>query len=44
MAKFCYIGEDHPKIARLENDPHHHDSWVALAGYAACGAEIELSK
>jgi hypothetical protein len=32
------------KIARLENDPSHHDSWVDLAGYAACGAEIELSK
>jgi hypothetical protein len=32
------------KIARLENDPGHHDSWVDLAGYAACGAEIELSK
>lgn len=30
------------KIARLENDPRHADSWVDLAGYAACGAEIAL--
>lgn len=30
------------KIARLENTPDHKDSWVDLAGYAACGAEIEL--
>lgn len=28
------------KIARLENQPNHQDSWVDLAGYAACGAEI----
>lgn len=28
------------KIARLEYDPGHHDSWVDLAGYAACGGEI----
>lgn len=28
------------KIARLENDPGHHDSWVDLAGYAACGGEL----
>jgi hypothetical protein len=28
------------KIARLENDPSHLDSWTDLAGYAACGAEI----
>ena len=32
------------KIARLENDPNHADSWVDLAGYAACGAEIETAK
>jgi len=31
------------KIARLENDPKHADSWVDLAGYAACGAEIETA-
>lgn len=28
------------KIARLENQPAHLDSWIDLAGYAACGAEI----
>lgn len=28
------------KIARLENDPSHLDSWVDLAGYAACGGEV----
>lgn len=28
------------KIARLENDPTHHDSWVDVAGYAACGGEL----
>ena len=32
------------KIARLENDPGHADSWIDLAGYAACGAEIETAK
>lgn len=31
------------KIARLENTPNHQDSWVDLAGYAACGAEIALA-
>ena len=30
------------KIARLENAPDHADSWVDLAGYAACGAEIAV--
>lgn len=28
------------KIARLANDPSHHDSWVDVAGYAACGGEL----
>lgn len=28
------------KIARVEYDPSHLDSWVDLAGYAACGAEV----
>lgn len=28
------------KIARLQNDTGHHDSWVDLAGYAACGGEL----
>lgn len=27
------------KIARLKNNPTHRDSWVDLAGYAACGGE-----
>jgi hypothetical protein len=30
------------KLARLENQPDHMDSWVDLAGYAACGAEIAV--
>lgn len=28
------------KIARLASDSGHMDSWVDLAGYAACGGEI----
>lgn len=28
------------KIARLENTPTHNDSWVDLAGYAACGGSL----
>lgn len=28
------------KISRLSNNPAHMDSWVDLAGYAACGGEI----
>jgi hypothetical protein len=28
------------KIARLKGNPLHLDSWVDLAGYAACGAEV----
>lgn len=28
------------KVARLENQPNHPDSWTDIAGYAACGAEI----
>jgi hypothetical protein len=28
------------KIARLRNSPDHEDSWVDLAGYAACGSEV----
>ena len=28
------------KTARLASSPNHEDSWVDLAGYAACGAEI----
>ncbi|MFZ2190082.1 MAG: DUF6378 domain-containing protein [Candidatus Magasanikiibacteriota bacterium] len=30
------------KIARLKHSPEHRDSWVDLAGYAACGAECGL--
>ena len=32
------------KVARLKNSPNHRDSWVDLAGYAACGAECGLKK
>lgn len=32
------------KIARLKADKTHKDSWVDLAGYAACGAECALPK
>lgn len=28
------------KVARLENQPHHDDSWIDIAGYAACGANL----
>lgn len=28
------------KIARLQGNPGHADSWVDVAGYAACGGEI----
>lgn len=27
------------KVARLEETPDHDDSWIDIAGYAACGAE-----
>jgi hypothetical protein len=27
------------KVARLEETPVHLDSWIDIAGYAACGAE-----
>lgn len=30
------------KVARLKNSPDHRDSWVDIAGYAACGAECGL--
>lgn len=32
------------KIARLKHSPDHRDSWVDIAGYAACGAECGLKK
>ncbi len=28
------------KVARLSASPDHEDSWVDIAGYAACGGEI----
>jgi hypothetical protein len=28
------------KAARLANDPEHRDSWVDIAGYAACGGTL----
>lgn len=28
------------KIARIAENPQHMDSWVDLAGYAACGGEL----
>lgn len=28
------------KIARLENQPVHDDSWIDIAGYAACGNNL----
>lgn len=28
------------KLARLRHNPTHEDSWVDLAGYAACGMEV----
>lgn len=28
------------KLARLVNTPDHKDSWVDIAGYAACGNEV----
>lgn len=30
------------KVARLKNSPDHKDSWIDIAGYAACGAECAL--
>jgi hypothetical protein len=30
------------KVARLSTNPTHKDSWIDLAGYAACGAGIAL--
>lgn len=28
------------KIARAKSNPSHADNWVDLAGYAACGGEL----
>lgn len=32
------------KLARIEESPGHEDSWVDLAGYAACGAEVSTAQ
>lgn len=32
------------KIARLEFDPDHYDSWVDLAGYAATGYQAQKNR
>lgn len=32
------------KMSRIENTPAHLDSWVDLAGYAACGYECAEKK
>jgi hypothetical protein len=32
------------KMARLVETPNHYDSWVDLAGYAACGSQVECKK
>lgn len=32
------------KIARIQNGKDHEDNWIDLAGYAACGGEIESEK
>ena len=31
------------KLARIQHDPTHEDSWVDIAGYAACGTETSTS-
>lgn len=28
------------KLSRSQNNPAHRDSWVDIAGYAACGFEV----
>jgi hypothetical protein len=32
------------KLARLAHAPNHRDSWLDIAGYAACGADITEAK
>ena len=32
------------KVARLAETPEHRDSWVDIAGYAACGIRCATSK
>lgn len=31
------------KVGRLQYTPTHKDSWVDIAGYAACGADVALA-
>jgi len=31
------------KLARLRHNPSHEDSWVDVAGYAACGMEVGVT-
>ena len=31
------------KVARIAGNRPKQDNWIDLAGYAACGAELELS-
>lgn len=32
------------KLARLQTNPQHYDSWVDIAGYAACGFDVSGSE
>lgn len=32
------------KMSRLRATPNHNDSWIDIAGYAACGSEISDSQ
>ncbi len=32
------------KVGRIANGREHEDNWVDLAGYAACGCEIQTEK
>jgi hypothetical protein len=29
------------KVARIRSNPNHADNWIDIAGYAACGGEID---
>ena len=51
----CYLGWDISKedvavimmilkICRLKTSPAKADSWIDIAGYAACGAEVAQAK
>ena len=32
------------KLARLEHDPNHADSWIDIGGYGACGGEAATDR